>query len=204
MFGMKTLKTIAAVGALALMASGAQAVTVNFDTHHSGLDVGQTTLGTLSAVQVGNDVEFVYTNTAIGFDPGHTTQLYLTYLGQLATVTLTNIAGVSTNGLSISPPTNAGLQFQFEISWPTSNKDDGALRLNPGESSTFSLLNTTLAGFFQGDNFGMIHIQGLTDGESAKYVASAPGTAVVPVPAAGLLLIGALGGLAALRRRRKA
>ena len=199
MFGNNLLKSLATAAVLTVMASGANAATVNFDTYHSGLNVGSTTLGTLSAEQAGSDVQFVYTNTAFGYDPGHTTQLFLTYLGQQATVTLLNIAGVATDAFAKDASlTNAGLQFQFRVSWPTKNTGGGVLRLNPGESSTFKLLNTTLAGFFQGDNSAMIHIQGLTDGASAKYVSTSP----VPVPAAGFLLVGALGGLAALRRRK--
>lgn len=46
-----------------------------------------------------------------------------------------------------------------------------------------------------------IHVQGFSNGGSESFVNAPP--APVPVPAAGLLLLGGLGGLAFLRRRRK-
>lgn len=199
----KSFRTLIATAALAVLAGAAQAATINFNTYHSGLNVGATTLGTLGATQVGADVEFVYTNTAAGFVPGHTTQLFLTYAGSQVAVTLSNISGVATDSFDKKASfVNAGLTFQFEIGWPTSNKDD-LLRLNPGETSTFRLLNTTLAGFFQGSNSAMIHIQGLTGDASAKYLGSGS-TTVIPLPAGGWLMLAGFGALAALRRRRRA
>ena len=78
------------------------------------------------------------------------------------------------------------------------NAGGGILRLNFGESSTFKLLNTSLDSFFVGDYRAMIHMQGLSDGQSTKYVAP------VPLPGAILLLLGALGGLGLIARKRQA
>jgi hypothetical protein len=46
-----------------------------------------------------------------------------------------------------------------------------------------------------------IHVQGFSNGGSESFVNSTP--APVPVPAAGLLLAGALGALALSRRRKR-
>lgn len=199
---MIALKSFLAAAALTLGLTGAQAATVEFRTLQSGADLGNTVLATLNAAQVGSDVEFTLTNNTPGNATSFISQLFLTYVGARNSVTLGNVAGVATGGLSKGSITNAGLAFQFAIRWPTANTGNGALRLNPGESSTFRLLNTTLAGFFQGTDFGMVHVQGLPRGQSTKYTGSF--AAPVPVPAAGFLMLGALGGLGLLRRRRRA
>jgi hypothetical protein len=204
---MRALKAMLAGVVLALgLTSAADAVTVEFNNYLTGRDLGDTVLATLEAEQVGRHVEFTLTNVMTTPLTSFISQLFLTYTGSLRPVGRENVAGVATSGFvrrgSIA---NAGLDFQFMIRWPSSNSQD---RLNPGESSTFRLKNTTLAGFFQGDNFAMIHANALgaatartTGGTSTKYTGT---IAPVPVPAAGLMLLGALGGLAALRRRKAA
>lgn len=185
------------------MGSVAQAATVNFNTYQSGVNLGATTLATLSATEVGDDVVFVLTNTTVGQPESFITRLLLTYTGSLANITLDDISGVTTDGDKFdvaSTITDAGLQFQIDIQWLTSNKNNGVLRLEPGEFSSFSLLNTTLAGFFTGEDFAMIHVQGLgQNGQgSTKYVA----TTAVPLPAGLPLLLAGLGALALVRRRK--
>jgi hypothetical protein len=203
MLSVKYIKTLAAAAVMAFSGQAASATTISFDEFRTGTDLGSVVLGTLQATQVGTAVEFVYTNTASVINATNfTTQLFLTYVDSRVGVSRINISGVASDSfLSTSGVTNAGLEFQFRIGWPESGRGGGALRLNPGESSTFQLLNTTLAGFFQGDNSAMIHLQGLEDGGSTKYVST---PSAVPIPAAGFLLLAGLGGLAAMRRRKTA
>jgi hypothetical protein len=64
--------------------------------------------------------------------------------------------------------------------------------------SDWTAPNGSLVGFsFEGGS-------GLFLGSSVTTSASITGTSIVPLPAGGLLLLGALGGLAALRRKRRA
>lgn len=207
---MRTFKTILAGAALALGLSGAaNALTVEFNDYHAGRNLGDTVVATLTAEQVFKSVKFTLTNTSTTPLSSFISQLFLTYDGPLAPVERLNVGGVPTAGMwKNTKITNAGLQFQIAIRFATKWGED---RLNPGESATFRLRNTTLAGFFQGDDFGMVNVQGLgtlratasgAGGTFAKYT-TAP-VAPVPVPAAGLMLLGALGGLAFLRRRKAA
>lgn len=97
----------------------------------------------------------------------------------------------------------------------------GMMLLDVDQSSGYDILS-----FFEGDNLPIIQVvdevtngsalftlDGVADGivtttrlggygEVVRGLAVAPNTAVIPVPAAGVLLIGALAGLGALRRRR--
>jgi hypothetical protein len=105
-------------------------------------------------------------------------------------VVLTAPSGDSTNLFgtwSISVPTgfvlsNVYLLFQT-----------GVAQLNP-DWAVFSIPNGILAGSWTVERNGLSHAN--------VYGTLTPAT--VPVPAAGLMLLGALGGLVALRRRRKA
>jgi hypothetical protein len=204
---MRMFKTILAGAVLALGFSGAaSAVTISFNDYREGRDLGDTVVATLSAEQVFKGVRFTLTNTSATPLNSFISRLFLAYDGPLGPVQRLNEGGVATSGYwKNAAIDNAGLQFQFAIRFL------GTDRLNPGESATFRLRNTTLAGFFQGGGFGMVQVQGLDSmpapfssqgGSYAKY--TAPQIAPVPLPAAGLMLLGALGGLAALRRRKAA
>ena len=184
----------------ALWACIAQAVTLNFDEHVTGVDLGATTVATLEANDVAGGVQMTLTNVAVagGID-AFLTQLLMTYDGALGGLSLQNDAGVAASAFNTGAITNASFDFDFEVLWPTSNAGGGALRLNIGESSTFTILGATLADLFNGTPGAMLHVQGLDGGGSTKYIAS-----VVPLPAAGLMLLGALGLLGVSRRRSNA
>ena len=199
------LTAIVAFGTLGLNVAPASAVTVNISTYQTGDNLGSSVLATLQANQVGSDVRFVLTNTATGQPASFLSQLLLTYGGSISTAALSNVSGKPADSFAKAASiNNAGLQFQFNIGWPTTNNNNGALRLKVGQSSTFTINNTQLTGFFQNNaqsnKFAMIHLQGLTRGGSTKYTNGPPS---VPLPAGLPLLLAGIGSLAALRRKRK-
>lgn len=203
------IKTTAMAAALALgligaSAAPASAITVNLNTYQTGENLGTFTMATLAATQVGTAVRFVLTNTSTNAPSSFISQLLLTYSGSLAGTGLINDAGKAASSFASGASiTNASLHFQFDIGWPTAGRNGGIARLKVGDTSTFRILNTTLAGFFQdvqGNKSAMIHIQSLNSGDSTKYV-NVGTVSQVPLPAGAGLLLAALGGLALLRRK---
>ena len=86
---------------------------------------------------------------------------------------------------------------------------NNATGITVGESLTLALTFAAgfdfadfLAALESGDFRIGLHVRSLEGGASDSFVSSSVPSAV-PIPAAGFLLLGALGGLAALRRRRK-
>ncbi|MCY1127895.1 VPLPA-CTERM sorting domain-containing protein [Frigidibacter sp. RF13] len=208
MFGfIKTLRARAAgviAGlALGLAASGASALTVNFDQYITGTNLGQTTLATLTATQNGNNVDMVFTNTGIVGGTGtFDTALQMMYNGSTSGISLLWTGGVQVSNFTLGGGIGPFNPWDLVVNWATSNSNGGANRLNVGEFSSFTLVGAQLSNLFFGSGSNpsaMIHVQGLTGGGSTKY-----GPSPVPVPAAGFLLFGALGGLGLAARRRRA
>lgn len=87
-----------------------------------------------------------------------------------------------------------GLQLSFGDIWLNSleggaaDNVDGAVLIAAGSSETLTI------------NFGEVVARNPTSGAHLNFAAN---VAPIPLPAAGVLLFGALGGLAALRRRGK-
>ena len=194
--------------ALGFVASAASALTVNFDTWITGTNLGNTSLATLTATQNGSDVDITFTNTGIaGGVNAFDTRLLMQYNGSVAAIGFQFISGVAMTGLFKNVNDTAG-PWDLGTGWGTAGSPNGLFRLNVGESSSFRLLNASLANLFAGSGsspFAMIHVQGLTGGGSTKYGGSVPTPppAPVPLPAAGVLLLAAMGGLGIASRRRK-
>ncbi len=217
----KKIMTAAAVAISAIsFASTASSATVTtfFSTFLTGTDVGNSSLATLVAEDVAGGVEMTLTNTGTAagvssFD----TQLFLAYAAPNdSSVGLTHISGVQTKNFVTNAGniTNAGYSWQMLVEWGTSNNNNGAARLEIGESSKFLLTGATTARLFgnSGSNpYAMIHIQGVGDNAnlSSKYGPGdngGGGITPVPLPASLPLLLGALGlgGFALKRRQRSA
>jgi hypothetical protein len=219
MFELKALKTVAAAGALLLIATGAQAVTIDFVriTDNSPIDGSSqlqaeaTDFGSavhiaftvLSGDQGGANIAEIYFSDLLGlFTPP---PAYVEHIGNVAF----EFGGVNNPG-ELPGAGGADPAFVTTAGLVAENSGNNATGITVGESLTISLnfvvgfdFTDFLAALEEGDFRIGLHVRSLgEDGEESDGFVNTP--SVVPVPAAGFLLIGALGGLAALRRRRKA
>lgn len=109
------------------------------------------------------------------------------------------------------------LQTVFNILWGSVD-DYNTITFTQGDNSTVSFVGTTIANAIggltsNGGNYEVTALVNFTDFAGGGFKSVAFSTtqnsfefalAPVPLPAGGLLLLGAVGGLAALRRRAKA
>ena len=184
MFGRNLLKSLATAAVLAVMAGGAYAATViTVDDTYPGVAPLN---GTLTCAQTCEGL-VATTPTTWAVDGA---LLFTIQPNSIANETnfVNAVTGSSfANGTQIS---TSGDPFSF-----VTNALYILMKIGGQDPSHFLIKNTYGAGLqiswdaVSGQGAGLSH-----------YVAF--GTAVIPVPAAGLLLLGALGGLAALRRRR--
>lgn len=95
-------------------------------------------------------------------------------------------------------------EFGYQATPPPSGPNGNGISVNEFLGISFNLENSfqsVLDGLTSGDLRIGMHVIALPDGSSDTLIST---PSPVPLPAGGLLLAGALGGLAALRRRRKA
>jgi hypothetical protein len=175
-------------------ATGAGAVTVSFNTHVTGADLGNVELATLEATQNGTAVDFTLSATFLAQPTSYIDYLRLNYGGPPLPTSATNTGGVAFASFSTGSFTDASYAFNIDFDYPNSNSGGGVLRLNPGEFSSFSIANADLNLFDFSPFAALIHVNALSGGDSTKYTTSAP----IPLPAAGLLLLGGLGTLGGL------
>lgn len=219
---MKNLaKTAVVAAALAIGASAADATTVTFDLTVSGNTYGWTQSFTSGGVTM--DVSgYNYSLPVVVGNPVTLTQ-------QIGVAGGTNGLGACSNATSPSD-TSCGrsdlidaltapelLRFSFSqavqilsVEWNNNDSNDHF------DLFTGSTLEFASAGFTAGPPgrtnvfnpaLGPLSVFGVgnqTPSDQYRIASIVIETAAVPVPAAGLLLAGGLGGLAALRRKRKA
>ena len=218
-------RAVAVSAAMLLGAVGAQAATYNFVgvTNNSSTNVttGQNQLS-VDVLAVGtNAVSFTFNNS--GPLAASITDVYWDdqagVLGSMSSISGSTGVSFAQYASPGNLPGGQGIGFSVSPSGASadSNAGPGGVQrngVNPGEWLTivWSLLSgATYADVLAALNLGGdqsgslrigIHVQGFANGGSESFVNGTP--APVPVPAAGLLLIGALGGLAALRSRKRA
>jgi hypothetical protein len=210
MMGLMNFKTIAAAALISVASAGSALATTTatyyFGTYvetTSGANLGTGSQATLVVTDLGSDgVKFELTNTAN--DDGAYLQtkldfLVISYLDELPDPLLyvddTNfLRTVSTNGGSGS---TEGISFDFGAVFGGKQKDF----LYTGSTAIFRILNIEF-GLLDFSPFNsVIHMAGFSvdNKPSTKYT-----TGVVPLPASLPLLLGGIGLLGFVGRRRKA
>lgn len=111
--------------------------------------------------------------------------------------TLTTDQGAACNNLNVLLPVRGGCDLV------TNQTSPGLTSSNPSTATAYTMLTagTYYIGMYEGSQpaDGFLSFQ-ISEGEYQEVTPVAP----VPLPAGGLMLVGALGGIAALRRRKKA
>ncbi|HMO06039.1 MAG TPA: VPLPA-CTERM sorting domain-containing protein [Paracoccaceae bacterium] len=216
MFALDRIKTLAAVAALVLsggLAERAEAVTYNFEniTNNNAADAaaGEAQLF-LDVNLVGGAAHFVFSNLGplqmtianIYFDFGLTSLLGGGSVGA-ASPGVTFVAG----GAPPDVPGGAPIGFTSDDRYSATNPaPHNGVNVPEFQTIVYELLaGTTFADLIAALDAGSlrtaIHVINYASGGSESFV-NAP--TPIPLPATGLLLIGALGGLVLVRRRRPA
>lgn len=185
-------------------------VVFNFDTLITGdMPVGNN-IATLTITDMGLDtVQFDLSHNATSQSPQFIGELWFnlspyTTMTQSGQTPINKFSGFS-QGLDTEQ--NAGLNFDGNQSFVTSNSGGGANRLKPGESVQFTIsgagidaldfLSTAVPqGQNRSDVLAMIHVQGIPGADSGKMAAVVPEPATLGAVAIGLLALA--------RKRRKA
>ncbi len=197
MFGTKSLKNLMVAGALALMASGAQAVTVDFEriTNNSSIDASSQL--SLEVTDDGTRALFSFTVLAGAQSGASIAEIYFSDLLALFTTPLVAQNIVTQTGVSKSLVRRTAGFGLHNAAGPCRNCWLAALcwilALNYSAGTTFQDLLDAMSG----DDFRVgLHVRSLAGGESDSFVSN---MSAVPVPAAGFLLLAALGGLGVYR-----
>ena len=207
MFGLNSIKTFTAVATIAALASlgtnsAAQAATAGtycYDTVVTGATPATTCAAQLTLSTVATGVQFDLKNTDTGDPRAWIDYLLFNYSGNTSGLGITDFTDSWTIVQSIGTTTNAGLDFNIKDNVNPNGSKNGLL---VGDTTSWIVTGAVLADIMVVDPNSLLHIGGLNGGKSTKLTTS--GLSPVPLPAAGLLLMGALGGLGLAKRRRKA
>ena len=149
----------------------ATALVIDIDTSVTG--TSSATVGALTLIQHGSNVDFRFDNL-VNNRPGgkgedaFISELLFSYKGapSLATASFSNFSGsqsITAAAFSINPPgKDAGYDFYVSLSYPTSSSD----RFTSGEFSTWTISNVSVADFLvpvSGSgpaSLAMVHVQG--------------------------------------------
>lgn len=215
-----SIKAVALSAAMAFSAIAANAATYNFvgvtNNNATNTTTGQNQLS-VNVLDLGSgNVSFTFNNS--GPLAASIADVYWDdQAGTLGTMgATTSSSGVSFSQGAAPPNLPGGQNIGFSATASAdSNPPAQPNGVNPGEWLTivWSLISGATYGDvlaalnLGGDQSGSlrvgIHVQGFSDGGSEAFVNGTPPPAPVPVPAAGLLLMGALGGLAVMRAKKR-
>jgi hypothetical protein len=213
-------KGAAVAAAVALGSFAAEAATYNFvgvtNNNATNTTTGQNQLS-VDVLDLGSgNISFTFNNS--GPLASSIADIYWDdQAGVLGTMgSITASSGVSFSQGAAPPNLPGGSTIGFDATASAdSNPPVQPNGVNPGEWLTivWSLISGATYGDvlaalnLGGDQSGSlrvgIHVQGFSNGGSEAFVNGTPPPAPVPVPAAGLLLMGALGGLAAMRAKKR-
>jgi hypothetical protein len=200
-------------------AAFAAPLVIDLKTFVTGDNGGNVSVAKLTLTQNGANVDFRLDNSVANHSGSNTTtfltMLEFSYDGSpvLTSGSFTSFGGTQSVGAAdfgINPQgQNAGYDFYLDLDYPNSKNQD---RFVDGEYSTWTITGVNVSDFsvpVAGSgpaSLAMVHVQGLNDGGSAKYVGSGDGSGPPvgnPVPEPGtLLLAGGALAIALLARRR--
>jgi hypothetical protein len=195
MFGTNSLKVLLAAGAMALVAGGANAATY---TPCVALTAGKVSNTTGCEILIGEDQDFLNTDPmTVNITPGFFLEDDWEFVGK-----------VGVDGF-LTGATAGGSSGSFNLSSVIADLGEKVLIVFKGGSND-------IIGYLVDDLAALISwstpftdppftLPGNSTSQGVSHISVyTVGVAPVPLPAAGFLMIGALGGLAAIRRRRRA
>lgn len=193
---MKNYFKVLAISGLLLTTSSAFATAYSSATYDLTVPISSvapvTTIGTLTLIQNGLDVDFtLYKNTVSGFgSDSFFSQLDFSYVGtksDWATAFSSTGSTQTITELTVDPNgKNAGYDFFLSISFPSKNSD----RFLDGDTASWTIQGASVADFTNlvsgnsADSAALVHVQGITGGNSDSYKYLAGDGVLAPVPEA--------------------
>lgn len=169
------------------------------------------TVGTLTLIQNGSNVDFTLGKNHVpsfGSD-SFFSQLDFSYVGtknDWATAFSSTGSAQTITGLTVNPNgQNANYDFFLRISFPTSNNGD---RFRDGDTASWTIQGASVADFTNlvsgsaADSAALVHVQGITGGNSYKYLVGDGVLAPVPEADTWAMMLAGLGLVGFMTTRR--